>query len=73
MSKPISLKPQNISKDEWYYEETKGLCMVVKYPGIAHDETRTFYISWKKLEATMARYRKHKRVQAARKKKRAKV
>ncbi len=63
----LSPEPRMISKSEWYYEEPRGLHMVVE----SHDENGSpvglihFRIMWKTLEQSMKNYRKYKRDRAA--------
>lgn len=59
----LSLSPQNINDDAWYYEEPKGLHMVAyeaPIPGHAR-QVLHLTIRWKTLEATMKRYLAYRR------------
>lgn len=63
----LSLEPQHISEDAWYYEERKGLHVIAYVPGRPGEarEVAHALISWKSLEESMVRYRAHKRASRA--------
>lgn len=54
----LSLSPQSISEDAWYYEERKGLHLVVwDQPIAGHTrKVQNLTIPWRQLRGTMARY-----------------
>lgn len=59
----LSLSPQHINKDAWYYEEPNGLHVVAyeaPIPGHAR-QVLHLTVKWKTLEETMKRYRAYRR------------
>jgi len=64
LPEPMSLSPQLINEDIWYYEEKKGLHFVVwneQVPG--HTRThQQFDVPWRSVVNTMNRYRKWRRL-----------
>lgn len=56
-----SLDPQVVSKDVWYYEERRSICIVVD------GQSRFIYIPWLKLDASCKRWRAWEREQRRKK------
>jgi hypothetical protein len=60
------LDPQDVSKWVWYYEERKGLVVIVQHPnedgGIV--AIPAFTIPWRMVEKSVDRYRRNRRRQA---------
>lgn len=57
----LSLDPQVCRDGHWYYEERRGLC-VVKCGGCQLHECGPFiYLPWKKVEASVRRWRASRR------------
>lgn len=65
-----SLSPQDISKEFWYYEESKGLCCI--YQPRAKDTNELLFhapawrIPWRLLERSVKRHQAAKRRRARR-------
>jgi hypothetical protein len=58
----LSLSPQHITADAWYYEEMTGLHFVIwgpKVPGHPR-EVQHLRIKWRQMLNTMTRYRRFK-------------
>lgn len=53
----LSLRPQNVAPDTWYYEERSGLSIYHVVGGTGSE--LVCIIPWRKLNVTMERYRKH--------------
>ena len=63
MRKPkaeLSRKPQNVSEWVWYYEEKRGMCVIVQ-PGGEAGIMPAFTIPWSKVCRSVDRYRAAKR------------
>ena len=58
----LSLKPQNVNTSTWYYEERRGICVVrqIRDKDDVLRQSDTFYLPWKKIEASVDRYRDSK-------------
>lgn len=58
----LSLSPQHITDDAWYYEEKTGLHLVIwETPVAGHMRTNQHLrIKWRQVLDTMRRYRKFK-------------
>jgi hypothetical protein len=58
----LSLSPQHITADAWYYEEKTGLHLVIWGPKVlGHQrEVQHFRIKWRQILNTMTRYRRFK-------------
>jgi hypothetical protein len=58
----LSLSPQHITDDAWYYEEKTGLHLVIWGPDVpGHQrEVQHFRIKWRQMINTMRRYRRFK-------------
>lgn len=57
--KDLRLSPINIDKQNWYYEEPRGICVV--HDGIAKNQDRytaLIYIPWGKLKGSIKRLEK---------------
>lgn len=60
MASKLSLEPQTVSKDVWYYEERKGICVV-------HRSGAHMYVPWEMVARSVDRWRRDKARRKARK------
>jgi hypothetical protein len=62
------LDPQDVSKWVWYYEERKGLCVIVQQPaeGGGIVPIPAFTVPWRLVEKSVDRYRRNRSRQARR-------
>lgn len=60
----LSREPQDLGKKAWYYEEPRGL-LVIAYNEEDHPAPGRAVIPWKKIEASLKRYRAQRRARSA--------
>lgn len=58
----LSLEPQNINQSLWYYEEPKGITIVQEFRlNGDYIKTTQTVIPWRKILASVERYKKSKK------------